>query len=780
MSTAHRYVRVAVQTSTVAFPLAAALGLSQVAAASAGLILVSALSYPWIAAEALRDTATYTLKLFGIVGLLVLTAAVAASGLYLFRWASFSSSTILLMPVGAGLAVIGFHLTKKVVRVLVFKPKPEPPAPLPLPKPQPPIVLMPPAPLPVPKPAPPPPAPPPKPLPREPFLWGAREVLASLIDQYSFRIVGPPGRGKTALLRLAAKHMLSEVLDPRCHSTLICIDSKRELYAWIASQMPPERKTGVPLRLMCANDKRTCTLDYKYDFSSQANHGTFAWAMAPKNPNLTQPFFEDSFRAVVAEAAGAIQRKVGRWDVELLSQVIANPGYVKKLVSGDAYAKFVAELLSAKSKETAQNVQMEMTSKIRKWLMLGALLSHVPTQIPERVLSIERFLEKRGVLVLQSDDDFPEELNAFNAMVLMRICQILMKRQPEDVKNSKVYIVIDEFPSLGNIPGFVKAVRELRSRNVVFVITWQNWSDMVHNWKDEAESIEGCLQSFIIVGSASPGDAEHSQKVLGTIRGIEAERSSSETSGSNSSTTDGTSDTTGTSFSQTRVAGTSGGDWDRPYIPPPPTPYGGGGFTPTDTRSISKSHTKSRSKTQGESYSTTKGVTWKYFERPLWTATEVMRSPIPTREGGFHGIAYVAGDPEPHDFVYESEFLEQEGVFKKNEHIPDYIDWPEKYQLPEPLGTGHLEDLGLAETDPSDPDAYPSQADADRLRREAAARATADSPPPAQPVAAVSAVVPVEEPCDWDELDPPSDDDDPENHVEEILRDQGDPAEPTP
>jgi hypothetical protein len=777
MNTARRYVRVVVMTSTPVFLVATVSGLTHVAAASAAMLFIVAVSHLKHAGEAFLAS----LKQMGIFGVIASAAGLAACGVLVFRWAWMSGS-ILAMPTGVALAAVGFHLTRAAVRKLVLKPKPKPPAlPKPLPIQQTTIVLQPTVPVPVPTPATPPPPPPPKPMPRDIFKWGAREVSSRSVDQFFFAITGPPGRGKTAILRLMLKSMINEVMDVRCHSTVVCFDPKRELYAWIAGQMPPERKSGIPRRLLCPTDTRTCTLDYAYDFSSAANHGTFAFALGPRNPNLSQPFFEDAFRAVVAETAGAIQRKAGKWDPYLLTQILANSGRVKKLVSKDTYAGFVAELLSSRSRETAQNVQMEITSKIRKWRMLGALQSHVKTQIPERVLSLERFLERRGVLVIQSDEDFAEELNAFNAMVLMQICQILMKRQPEDVRNSKVYIVIDEFPSLGNIPGgFVKAVRELRSRNVVFVITWQNWADIVHNWKDEAESLEGCLQNFIILGSASPQDAEHAEKLLGKIRGTEAERSTSATSGTSESRTDGSSDTTGSSFSQTRVAGTSGDSWNRPYVPPPPVPGGGGGgFTPTDTRSVSNSHTKSRSATQGTSYSSTEGVAYKYFERALWTATEVMRNPIPSREGGFHGIAYVAGDPAPHQFVYEAEFLENEGVFSKNEDIPDYIEWPEKYQLPEPLSTAVLASLNLEGPIESDPDAYPTPEEA-----EAAARAQTPSPqqqPASRPAPGpVTAVAAQEGPCDWDALEPEPDDNDPERYLEEILGDQTDPDEPAP
>ncbi len=37
---------------------------------------------------------------------------------------------------------------------------------------------------------------------------------------------------------------------------------------------------------------------------------------------------------------------------------------------------------------------------------------------------------------------------------------------------------------------------------------------------------------------------------------------------------------------------------------------------------------------------------WIYFERDIKSPTEIMRSPWPTKGGGFPGIAYCAGEPD--------------------------------------------------------------------------------------------------------------------------------------
>src|SRR5262249_52437216 len=130
-------------------------------------------------------------------------------------------------------------------------------------------------------PPPPPPEPPRKVPPRELVLWGGREFLAEYIDQFFYMISGPPGRGKTAVFRLFMQPIIREVLDPDCHSTLICFDPKREMYAWIASQMPQE--TDIPLRLLCPSDANTWTLDFAYDFFASADHDVFSLALAPLN-----------------------------------------------------------------------------------------------------------------------------------------------------------------------------------------------------------------------------------------------------------------------------------------------------------------------------------------------------------------------------------------------------------------------------------------------------------------------------------------------------------------
>jgi hypothetical protein len=360
---------------------------------------------------------------------------------------------------------------------------------------------------------------------------------------------------------------------------------------------------------------------------------------------------------------------------------------------------------------------MEITSKLSKWRKVAAHLSHVPRG---RTLSLERFLSKRGVLVIQTDEEYREQHSAINAMLLQRLGQILMKMQPDPTGKRKVYIVIDEFPSLGYIEGMVEMFRELRSRGVVFLVIWQSWANMEAIWKEKAYSIQNTLQNFMILGSGDPKDAEHAAKLIGKIRGWEAERGESTSDGSNIGASFGESDQEGTSIAQTRVAGTK--DFDKtPYSPPPTytSAYpAGGGFTATDTLSKSKSKGRNAGVSFGKSHQETKSVTYRYFERDIMTPTEIMRMPWPTPEGGFHGIGYCVGEPEPNTFVYESEFLERAGVFEKHDHIPDYVEWPsEKFQLLEDLSKGELERLGLDDVDPAGDGILPKAADDPREDR---------------------------------------------------------------
>lgn len=685
---------------------AAALGFPGVAALALVLLVLTSVLAPDDTRKAFKQSVWSVI----VIGMLVFTLAITFSGALLF-YVGYSAVLVSPMVVGSVVTLVGLRLTKAAWLTFVWPEKPVPPPPAV------PVVIE--KPVPVthvevvrpPSPPPPPPLPPPpKPKPRELVLWAGMRRPAEMLDQGFYCLSGPPGRGKSTIKRLFLKEVIRKILDdPDSETVLIDIDPAREDYAWIASQMPKERDSLVPLRLFCPSDPRTCTIDWDYDFHSPANHETYALAMSPMNPQLTQPFFENAMRTGVEGLCGAIQRKMGFWNDYILMNALSRPGYAKKLLGKDKYTEFIKELYSPKGGETAQNIVMEVVSKLSKWRKVAAHLSHVKKG---RKVSLERFLSKRGIFVMQKDNDYREQHNAVIAMLLLRIGQILMKRPEDPTGQAKVFIVVDEFPSFGCIPGFIDMLRELRKRGVVFLLVWQSFANVKAVWKEEAYSLQGTLQNFMATGSADPVDAEHVSKLIGKARGWEAEYGQSTSDGTNENETEGTSNSTQWNFSQTRLAGSfrQPPPWFGPYAP---------GFHATDTKSVGGSRTEQYSKGRGVSHQDTKSVTWKYFERDIKSPTEVMRCPWPTREGGFHGIGYCVGEPAPCDVFYESEFMEREGLFDKHDHIPDYQEWPsEKYQLLEPLSQGVLERLGLLDVDPSDPDAYPTPEESGSLEQE--------------------------------------------------------------
>lgn len=703
MNSLRRYVKAVAWACPPALLVGAACGLAAVAALSLAMLAVCVLACPSETGRAFFQGA----RSFLVFALVVLAVTVIAAGSFVFAVGT-ASGVVWMVIAGGGVSLVGVTLTKGAVRSLVVKKPLPPPVPAPAARPRP---VPPPPPAKVVSPPPPPPVVVTvKAKVREFVLWAGMRKTAEVLDQGNYVITGPPGRGKTTLRRLFLKPIIEEVLDPDSDSVLICFDPKREDYRWIASRMPRDPAKRVPLWLFCPSDRKTCTIDWSYDFFSPANHETFSLSMAPENPQIIQPFFENALRTIVAELIGVIQRKLGYWDPRVLMNVLSDPGFIKELVGGDKYAAFVKELLNAKAESTAQNVQMEIASKLSKWRKIAAHLSHVKKG---NTLSLERFLSKRGILVIQKDDDYREQHDAMNAMLLQRLGQILQKMQADPTGKRKVYIVIDELPSLGHMKGFVNMLRELRSRGVVFLVAWQSWANMEMVWKEEAFSIQGALQNFVVLGSADPKDAEHGAKLIGKKRGWEAERGTSVSDGTNESDTTARSDTSGWGYSQTRLAGSFHGGPRATYR------RGQTGFTPTDTMNVSGSTTHQHSKSRGVSHQETKSVTWRYFERDIMSPTEIMRSPWPTKEGGFHGIGYCVGEPEVCDFLYESEFMAEEGVFDVNDFIPEYEEWPsEKLQLLEGLDPLELARLGLLDAERTVINEYPTPEQLEAMDRE--------------------------------------------------------------
>lgn len=729
-----RYVRTLALTATPSLVVAAVLRLPLAAGIALSILGVLALASPDETKEGFREG----LKGVVLSGLLALSMGLVAAGLALLAVGA-ACGAFWMVFAGAGAGVAGGGLGKRLVASLrprsVLPPPPmekfHRPPPLPLP-PQAVVELAGAAPAPASR-----DSPPPKRHPRAVVEWGGRLFPAYQTDECGYAISGPPGRAKTTLLMHFLSPIVKEVIDPTCNSTLILIDPKRELYPWIASQWPQD--SPAPLELFCPSDKRTVTLDWDLDFPSMSAAEIFALSMFPEDLNVSQPFFGNASRTAVEGCITAIRSKLGRWDLRTLCLVMSNPGYMKKLIGGDRATRFIAELLSAKSGETAQNVQMEVTSKISKWRKVAAHLDRVG---PGGKLSLDHFLGGPGALVIQREEGFERQHNSMNAMLLRRIGQILMSKPEDPARKRKIYIVVDEFPSLGYIEGLDTMCRELRSRGVVFCFVWQSWANVKAVWKERADTIQGVLQNFMMLSSADLTDAKHCAELIGKERGYENVPTVGRASGVNSGRTQGESDNDGWGVTMTDAAG---------WFPPQ-------GFTKTRAKSNSGGRSKSRSASEGEFEQENESVTRQYFDRDLVSQTELRRIPLPSKEDGILGVAYRAGEPSAWPFSYPEDLIKSVRKII-NRFIPVDSSWPTHYEVIREFSAWELARLGLDGVAPEDHDAYPTQEEAERMKNEATA-----SPP--SPEAAVEEFLEMIDAADgdWDGDEDGAGDPDPADH----------------
>lgn len=689
------YAEAAVLTSVPAVALGLVLRSPSVVTLGLGTLATVGVAYPRTLRRVIIRTirrAVKPLSLLAKAAVVVLAATVLGGGGILFIR---SEGQFFPMVAGASTAVLGGFLVRQSVKV--FRPKPRP-RPKPIPVPLPVVTPAPPKPQPEAQAAPPlePPKPPPKPKPRATVLLGGREFPADETDERNYALIGPPGSAKTTLLKLLLLPIIREVLEPGSDSRLVAFDPKREMYAWIASMWP--QKTTVPLRYFCFNDNRTNIPDFDYDYRSLSDATTLSYAFFPENPNEHQPFFPESLRTLVATAAFAVKRRLGFWDMRLLVLVLSNPGYLRRLIGADACTRFAAELLSTRSEETAQNVQMTISSKLLRFRLLAAHFSRIRRG---DTFSLDRFLEKPGVLVISRDRKYHVQHDGMNAVIVERLGQLLEHLQRDPTRARKTYIVLDEFPSLAGdkpCPGITDMFLRLRSLGVVFIIAFQTYATMKAVYGPKVDELINTCRNFLILGSGDTADAEHSAKLIGKIRGYEAQRNSSATESTNEGETTGTSDTTGENVSRTRLAGYSGNPWT---------------FHPTNTRGTSSSRSDSRSRTTGRSSSMTEGVTWVWYDRDITSPTDLLRWPLPT--DGIKGIAYRAGEPSAWYFAYGWDFINSQ-LHETNRFIEERIDRPDHEEILEELTPEELHALGLADAPPEDPALWPTPEEAGRIR----------------------------------------------------------------
>lgn len=373
-----------------------------------------------------------------------------------------------------------------------------------------------------------------EPGPRKLVSWADEWFDAKKTDVGNYRICGVIGSGKTHLIKMFIANALREVRDnPK--AKLIVFDPKREFYSWIESLGVP-----VPLNYLFPSDERSVSLNFMRDWPNDIDSMSLAEAFYPqKETNKESQFWGQAFRTICAQVIDAIKTQLGYVSLRLVCLVLEDKELTTQLLATDPYLKQARALIEQgvskqSENDTRENIFISIAARVAEMKFMAAHLDQAERQ--NGLFSLRDFVneENQGILVLSKDMTYRKVQDPLNAIVMRRLMELMTQLQKDPQR--KIFVVIDEFPSLGGdapCPGIVEMLLELRSRGVTFLIAYQTPASLerIYGPKGAAE-ITGMCSNVVYLKQGEDAAGEQAAKDLGSERVYEKTPSTSSFSSS--------------------------------------------------------------------------------------------------------------------------------------------------------------------------------------------------------------------------------------------------------
>jgi type IV secretion system protein VirD4 len=163
------------------------------------------------------------------------------------------------------------------------------------------------------------------------------------------------------------------------------------------------------------------------------------------------------------------------------------------------------------AEKTKQSIVISLVSK----------LSHFDTPSMKRItttndIDFDELGERKTVLYVIT----PAEHGAYNYILTIFFSQLLQTLYSKANKNggtldNQVYLLLDEFPNIGQIPDFNKILSTTRSLGISISIVVQSLDQLEGLYKDTYENIIGNCDTQLFLGSQSTKTCEYISKSLG-------------------------------------------------------------------------------------------------------------------------------------------------------------------------------------------------------------------------------------------------------------------------
>ncbi|MEM6866767.1 MAG: type IV secretion system DNA-binding domain-containing protein [Cyanobacteria bacterium P01_C01_bin.121] len=264
-------------------------------------------------------------------------------------------------------------------------------------------------------------------------------------------------------------------------------------------------------------DKRHTSIDLARDVTDLPAAAALADILVPSEIHSNSPFFRDAVATVIEGIIVFLNYNCpGGWRFRDVLNIALDISLAKRLLASDPRTARYADLGDPK---TEANVRATVGVKLRPYIPIAAAWEHA-----EHSISLVDFAKHQStILVLGESETSRGAVRALNRFILTRLSQLLLS-DPNSYEEPRTYILLDEFPSLGNfqLSPDDNPLKELftkgRKRGVSLNIVFQDISDMwaVHGRELTETIVSNCFhKAFLRLEGIET--AEWAERLFGQI-----------------------------------------------------------------------------------------------------------------------------------------------------------------------------------------------------------------------------------------------------------------------
>lgn len=238
-----------------------------------------------------------------------------------------------------------------------------------------------------------------------------------------------------------------------------------------------------------------------------------AKALIPEQKGMVDPFWVLAARILFSKIAEGLRREGRPSNARLVSQLLKID-----LTDMAALLKNTAAqaIIDEKSPKTALSVRAVMTAYL-------ACLEHLSDDKDAAPFSIREWIEddeRDGFMFLTSRGDVHESVKGLITCWLEIAVNTLLSL--EQSRERKVWIILDEVPSLYNIPSLHPGMAESRQFGGCFVLGLQVWSAMRDIYgTNGAETLSGLARTRVVLSTPDKATADWCSQALGNAEATE-------------------------------------------------------------------------------------------------------------------------------------------------------------------------------------------------------------------------------------------------------------------